>query len=75
MKQKKRRGNLLIFTLIHLCCNAIYTVFVYSLRRAIAFAEKSEAEKKKEQDKQDKLLAEMQAEDKQLFKKKGFRFW
>merc|ERR1712146_53288 len=44
-------------------------------RRAIAFAEKSESEKKKEQDKQDKLLAEMQAEHKQLFKKKGFRFW
>lgn len=44
-------------------------------RRAIAFAEKSEAEKKKEQEKADKLLAEMQAEDKQLIKKKGFRFW
>merc|ERR1719164_356864 len=44
-------------------------------RRAIAFAEKSDAEKKKEQEKNDQLLADMQAEDKNLLKKKGFRLW
>ena len=44
-------------------------------RRAIAFAEKSDAEKKKEQEKNDQLLADMQADDKNLLKKKGFRLW
>ena len=46
-----------------------------SFRRAIAFAEKSDAEKKKEQEKNDQLLADMQADDKNLLKKKGFRLW
>ena len=46
-----------------------------TFRRAIAFAEKSDAEKKKEQEKNDQLLADMQADDKNLLKKKGFRLW
>merc|ERR1719231_14692 len=41
-------------------------------RRAIAFAEASEAEKKAAQQKQDELLKMMQEDDKQLRKKGGF---